>query len=71
MVKLFAKYRINLGISIETLEWLSNDIFGKVVHLKKGVTNRSRQNQHNLNESMNNFAPTRKISDMTTGWICG
>lgn len=37
--------------SKETLEWLSNDIFGKVVQLKKGVTIDRDKTSINLNET--------------------
>lgn len=55
----------------ETLEWLSNDIFGKVVQMKKGVTIDRDRTSINLNENMDNLIPASKISDMPTGWICG
>lgn len=55
----------------ETLEWLSNDIFGKVVQIKKGVTIDRDKTSINLNENMDNLVPASKISDLPTGWICG
>ena len=55
----------------ETLEWLSNDIFGKVVQLKKGVTIDRDKTSINLNENMDRLVPASKISDMPTGWIAG
>ena len=55
----------------ETLEWLSGDIFGKVVQMKKGVTIDRDRTSINLNENMDNLVPASKISDMPTGWICG
>lgn len=55
----------------ETLEWLSNDIFGKVVQLKKGVTIDRDKTSINLNENLDNLVPASKIADMSTGWICG
>lgn len=55
----------------ETLEWLSNDIFGKVVQLKKGVTIDRDKTSINLNENMDSLVPASKISDLPTGWICG
>ena len=55
----------------ETLEWLSNDIFGKVVQVKKGVTIDRDKTSINLNENMDALVPASKISDMATGWICG
>ena len=57
--------------SRETLEWLSSDIFGKVVQLKKGVTIDRDKTSINLNENMDSLVPASKISDMPTGWICG
>ena len=53
--------------SKETLEWLSNDILGKVVQLK---IDRDRTSI-NLNENTTSLVPASKISDMPTGWICG
>ena len=57
--------------SKETLEWLSSDIFGKVVQLKKGVTIDRDKTSINLNENMYSLVPASKVSDMPTGWICG
>ena len=57
--------------SKETLEWLSSDIFGKVVQLKKGMTIDRDKTSINLNENMDSLVPASKISDMPTGWICG
>lgn len=57
--------------SKETLEWLSSDIFGKVVQLKKGVTIDRDRTSINLNENMDSLVPASKISDLPTGWICG
>ena len=57
--------------SKETLEWLSSDIFGKVVQLKKGATIDRDKTSINLNENMDSLVPASKISDMPTGWICG
>ena len=58
-------------VQVETLEWLSNDIFGKVVQIKKGVTIDRDKMSFNLNENMDSLVPASKISDMPTGWICG
>ena len=55
----------------ETLDWLSNDIFGKVVQMKKGVTIDRDKTSININENMDSLVPASKISDMPTGWICG
>lgn len=55
----------------ETLDWLSGDIFGKVVQLKKGITIDRDRTSINLNENLDSLVPASKISDMPTGWICG
>ena len=55
----------------ETVEWLSNDIFGKVVQIKKGVTIDRDRTSVNINENMDNLVPASKITDMSTGWLCG
>ena len=57
--------------SKDTLEWLSNDIFGKVVQVKKGMTIDTDKTSVSINEGMDNLVPASKISDMPTGWICG
>lgn len=57
--------------SKETLEWLSNDIFGKTVQLKKGITIDRDRTSINLNENMDSMVPASKISDMPSGWVCG
>ena len=57
--------------SKETLEWLSGDIFGKVVQMKRGVTIDRDKTSISLNENMDSLVPASKISDMSTGWICG
>jgi hypothetical protein len=54
----------------ETLEWLSNDIFGKVVQLKKGVTI-DRIRPPSIRMRIWTARSASKISDMPTGWICG
>ena len=55
----------------ETLYWLSNDIFGKVVQMKKGVTIDRDKTSINYNENVDSLVPAAKISDLPTGWICG
>ena len=55
----------------ETLEWLSSDIFGKVVQMKKGITIDRDKTSINYNENMDSLMPPAKIADMRTGWICG
>ena len=55
----------------ETLEWMSNDIFGKAKQLKKGITIDRDRTSINYNENLDSLVPASKISDMPTGWICG
>lgn len=55
----------------ETLDWLSNDIFGKAVQMKKGVTIDRDKTSINYNENVDSLVPAAKISDLPTGWICG
>lgn len=55
----------------ETLDWLSGDIFGKVVQLKKGLTIDRDRTSINLNENMDSLLPASKIADMRPGWLCG
>ena len=57
--------------SKDTLDWLSGDIFGKVVQLKKGITIDRDRTSINLNENMDSLVPASKISEMASGWICG
>lgn len=47
--------------SKETLEWLSNDIFGKVVQVKKGVTIDRDKTSINLNENMDSLVPHQRF----------
>ena len=55
----------------ETLDWLSSDIFGKAVQMKKGVTIDRDKTSINYNENVDSLVPAAKISDLPTGWICG
>lgn len=57
--------------SKETLDWLSGDIFGKVVQIKKGITIDRDKTSINLNENLDSLVPASKISDMASGWLCG
>jgi len=55
----------------DTLEWLQNEVFGKVTQIKKGVTINKDSTSINLNENLDSLVPASKIADMPTGWICG
>ena len=57
--------------SKETLEWLSNDIFGKVTQVKKGLTIDREKVSVNLNENTDNLIPASKIASMPQGWLAG
>lgn len=55
----------------DTLEWLQNDIFGKVKQIKEGVSITKSQTTISLNENMDNLIPASKIADMPAGFLCG
>ena len=55
----------------ETLEWLSNDIMGKIVQTKTNLSIDEAKTSVSINESLENMLPPSKISDMATGWLCG
>jgi len=55
----------------ETLEWLQNDIFGKVKQMKEGLSINDSKVSISLNENLDNLVPAAKIADMPTGWLCG
>lgn len=55
----------------ETLEWLQNDIFGKVKQISKNISINDSRTSISLNERMDNLVPAAKIADMPTGWLCG
>ena len=55
----------------DTVEWLSNDVFGKIKQLKKGVSVTRDQTTINMNEEMMPLVPADKIANMPAGWLCG
>lgn len=55
----------------ETLEWLQNDIFGKVKQTTQSISINDERISTSINEKMDNLVPAAKIADMATGWICG
>ena len=55
----------------ETLEWLQNDIFGKVKQTTQSISINDERISTSLNEKMDCLVPASKIADMATGWICG
>ena len=55
----------------ETLEWLQNDIFGKVKQTSHNVSISDSGTSHSINEKMDYMVPASKIADMASGWLCG
>ena len=55
----------------DTLEWLSNDIMGKIVQTKKNLSIDEAKTSVSINETLENMLPPSKIADMATGWLCG
>jgi hypothetical protein len=55
----------------DTLEWLQNDIFGKVKQIKEGISITHAKTTISLNEQLENLIPAAKIADMPTGFLCG
>lgn len=55
----------------ETVEWISNDVMGKIKQLKEGVSVTRDQTTLSLNEELQPLVPPDKISNMPAGWLCG
>lgn len=55
----------------DTVEWLSNDIMGKIKQVKKGVSINRQDTSLSLNEEMLPLLPSDKIANMPAGWLCG
>lgn len=55
----------------DTVEWLSNDVFGKVKQLKEGVSVTRSDTTLSLNEELQPLVPADKIANMPAGWLCG
>ena len=55
----------------ETLEWLQNDIFGKVKQTTQSISINDERVSTSYNEKIDCLVPAAKIADMATGWICG
>ena len=55
----------------DTVEWLSNDIMGKIKQVKKGFNINRQDVSYNLNEEMLPLLPADKIANMPAGWLCG
>lgn len=55
----------------DTLDWLSQSIFGKVRQVKKGISIDHAKTNVSLNEEMGDLVPASRIADMPTGFLCG
>lgn len=55
----------------ETVEWLSNDIMGKIKQVKEGLSITKTDTTISLNEELQPLVPSDKISNMPAGWLCG
>ena len=55
----------------DTVEWLSNDIMGKIKQVKKSFNVNRQDVTFNLNEEMLPMLPPEKIANMPAGWLCG
>lgn len=55
----------------ETLEWASNDVFGKVKQKSRSVTIDDKRTSICIQEKMDNLVPAAKIADLATGWLAG
>ena len=55
----------------DTVEWLSNDVMGKIKQLKEGVSVTRDQTTLSLNEELQPLVPPDKIANMPAGWLCG
>lgn len=55
----------------DTVEWLSNDVFGKIKQIKEGLSISKDSVTHSLNEELQPLVPPDKIANMPAGWLCG
>lgn len=55
----------------ETLTWLQNDIMGKNKQITKSVSINDNKVSTSYQEKMDYMVQASKISDLSTGWICG
>lgn len=55
----------------DTVEWLSNDIMGKIKHVKEGLSITKSETTISLNEELQPLVPADKIANMPAGWLCG
>ncbi len=55
----------------DTVEWLSNDIMGKIKQVKEGLSITKSDTTISLNEELQPLVPADKIANMPAGWLCG
>lgn len=55
----------------QTLDWASNNIFGKIKQQSESVTVDSNRVSVQYSERMDSMLPASKIADMATGWLAG
>jgi hypothetical protein len=55
----------------DTVEWLSNDIMGKIKQVKEGLSITKSDTTISLNEELQPMVPADKIANMPAGWLCG
>ncbi len=55
----------------ETVEWLSNDVMGKIKQMKEGISVTRDQTTLSFNEELQPLVPPDKIANMPAGWLCG
>ena len=71
LLNIFGNVVIAATSGKETVEWLSNDVFGKIKQIKKGVSVTRDQTTISMNEEMMPLVPPDKIANMQAGWLCG
>lgn len=55
----------------ETLDWLSNELFGKIKQVSESITIDNSRISRQMSEKMDSLIPAAKIADMATGWLVG
>lgn len=55
----------------DTVEWLSNDIMGKIKQVKEGLSITKDQTTISLNEELQPLVPSDKIANLPAGWLVG
>lgn len=71
LLNIFGTVVCAASVGKDTVEWLSNDVMGKVKQLKEGVSVTRDQTTLSLNEELQPLVPADKIANMAAGWLCG